>query len=72
MKPTFYIEPFTVLVSAKISIPSLIGWSCFGVGISIILIYGSLCMIRNASKKHYEIIVKADERVIDVTAIDID
>jgi len=36
------------------------------------MIYGGLWMIRNAKKKHYEIVVKPNDRVIDLTAIEID
>lgn len=56
-------------VVAKLNMASLICYSCLGVGIGSILIYVFLRMTRNASKKHYEIIVKASDQVIDVTPI---
>ena len=36
------------------------------------MIYGGLWMIRNTKKKHYEIVVKPNDRGIDLTAIEID
>ena len=64
--------PLIIQTPTKGSIASSIGYSFLGIGISIITIYGLLSMIRNAKKKHYEIVVKANERVIDVTSIDLD
>jgi hypothetical protein len=72
LKPTTYAGPLAFLASTKVSIPSLIGWSCLGVGITVATIYGTLLIIRDAKKKHYEIICKPNERIIDVTAIDLD
>jgi hypothetical protein len=64
--------PLVIQTSTKGSIASSIGYSFLGIGISIITIYVLSSMIRNAKKKHYEIVVKANERVIDVTSIDLD
>jgi len=70
--------PLVIQTSTKGSMTSLIGYSCLDIGINLITIYGVLYMIRNAKKKHYEIVVKAkdsasllNERVIDVTSIDL-
>jgi hypothetical protein len=71
LKPTTYPGPLASLALTKVSIPSLIGYSCLGIVISAIIIYGGLCMYRNANKKHYEIVVKANEQIIDVKAIDV-
>ena len=64
--------PLVLQVTTQGSLASLIGYSCLGIGISVIMIYGGLHMIRNAKKKHYKIVVKPSERVIDVTASEID
>lgn len=63
LKPTTYAGPLAFLASTKLSIPSLIGWSCLGVGITVTLIYGTLLKIRDAKKKHYEIICEPNERI---------
>ena len=72
LKPINYVRPLAFLASTKVSIPSLIGWSCLWGGITVATIYGTLLIIRDAKNKHYEIICKPNERIIDVTAVDLD
>jgi hypothetical protein len=63
--------PVVIQASAKASIVSLIGYSFLGIGISFTIIYGGLCLIRNANNKHCEIVLqsKSNEQIIDVTYI---
>lgn len=65
LQPPTYTKPFIFLASTKINIFNLIGWSCLGIGISVIVIYGTLIIIRDSKKKHYQIMCQSTEQIID-------
>ena len=66
------IGPLGVFTTSKISIPSLIRWSCLGIGVTGITLYVGLLLFQRAKTKDREMIWNSNEIIIDVNAVSTD